>query len=263
MRTIDVGYRARRLPFYMGRGGQEKSDIAEEFLRRCGSGLVVDIDVEERSRIYGNAWRQFLANCRGVLGVEAGVSIFDIDDRARIECTRLLRSNPSLTFDEVYARLLHKYDGNITYRTISPRHFEAAALRVCQILFEGDYQGILQPNVHYLPLKKDFSNFDQILAAFLNPDIRRELTDNAYRDMIACGRWSYKRFVTDFDEELCRDGFDPSVRAADSNEVSRRLSRGSTLLDLRGRIAQTRHRDFPGRRTLASAARRLLKRGER
>ena len=89
-RTIDIGYRARRLPFYMGRGGQEKSDIADRFIERsAGSRLVLDIAVGESSRLYGDAWWNFLANCRGVLGVEAGVSVFDLDGSARVACELL------------------------------------------------------------------------------------------------------------------------------------------------------------------------------
>ena len=57
----------------------------------------------------------------------------------------------------MYERLLAQYDGKgVYYLTMSPRVFEAAAVRSCQILFEGRYSGILEPMVHYIPLKKDF-----------------------------------------------------------------------------------------------------------
>ncbi len=260
-RPIDVGYRARRLPFYMGRGGQEKSDIAGEFMRRCdGSGLSLDVAVNEESRIYGEAWWEFLANCRGVLGVEAGVSIFDLDDRARLECLRLVRSNSSLTFEEAHDRLLHKWEGNIPYRTISPRHFEAAALRVAQILFEGEYSGILKPSIHYIPLKKDFSNFEQAMATFMDPAARQQLTDNAYRDLIASGKWGYETFVSTFDHELQRAGFRPEIQTSVRATVTNRLNRDQLLRTLSSRLAMTRHANFPGRRAMASAARRLLRR---
>jgi hypothetical protein len=261
-RSIDVGYRARRLPFYMGRGGQEKSDIAIEFIRRCeGSGLTLDIAVNEESRIYGNGWWEFLADCRAVLGVEAGVSIFDLDDCARLECLRLLRSNPSLTYQEIHDRVLYKWEGNIPYRTISPRHFEAAALRVVQILFEGEYSGVLRPSIHYIPLKKDFSNFEQAMATFKDPAARRQLTDNAYRDLIASGMWRYETFVSTFDDELRRVGFNPEIQTSVRATITNRLNKNQLLRKLSGRLAMTRHASFPGRRVVASAARRLLRRG--
>ncbi|MGB5747631.1 MAG: hypothetical protein WBM69_11640, partial [Desulfobacterales bacterium] len=56
-RKIDVGYRARRLPYYLGRGAQEKSFIAEEFKRRVqNTDLKIDIETDEADRIYGEAW---------------------------------------------------------------------------------------------------------------------------------------------------------------------------------------------------------------
>ena len=64
--------------------------------------------------------------------------------------------------EEAYELLLYQYEDNIPYRTISPRHFEASALRLCQILLEGKYSGVMRPMVHYIPLKKDFSNFDEV-----------------------------------------------------------------------------------------------------
>ena len=58
---------------------------------------------------------------------------------------------------------LPRWEDNVYYRTISPRHFEAAAFRICQVLFEGRYSGVLEPMVHYIPLKKDFSNIDEVI----------------------------------------------------------------------------------------------------
>jgi hypothetical protein len=260
-RTIDVGYRARRLPFYMGRGGQEKADIAERFIERSrGSGLVLDIAVGEGSRIYGDSWWTFLANCRGVLGVEAGVSVFDLDGSARAACDALLRTEPRLTFEDVAARVLFQRDGRIQYRTISPRHFEAAALRVTQILFEGTYNGVLEPWKHYLPLKKDFSNYEEVVAAFHDPTMRTALTDRTYSDVVESGRWTYERFIAGFDHDLVSLGFSPRIALQDKNAVTRRLQQGSLLRRVRGRVAAARHMRFPGRARAASAMRRLLDR---
>src|SRR4029079_7813537 len=67
-RTIDVGYRGRRLPYYLGRAALEKSQLGEEFLARTRhESLNLDIAIEEKHRLYGSAWHQFLANCKSVL----------------------------------------------------------------------------------------------------------------------------------------------------------------------------------------------------
>ena len=40
---------------------------------------TITISNGEEDRIYGEDWHRFIANCKGMLGVEAGTSIFDID----------------------------------------------------------------------------------------------------------------------------------------------------------------------------------------
>ena len=252
-RVLDIGYRGRRLPFYTGRGAQEKSSIGIAFNERArDSGLKLDIEIDEDQRIYGKKWYQFVANCRAVLGVEAGVSIFDVEDVVRTEVDRLLTEQPNLSFEEVSAKLLYQWEDNIYYRTISPRHFEAGAFRVCQILFEGKYSGIMQPLVHFIPLKKDFSNFDDCLRMAQDKELRRELTENASRDLIASGKYNYRTFIKGFDEQLCAVGLKPEVNAEDRDRVSSRLDRDRIYLELRARKnAFMYHRDFPGRRVLA------------
>ena len=144
-------------------------------------------------------------------------------------------------------------DGVIPYRTISPRHFEAAAFRVVQILFEGDYNGILKPWVHYLPLKKDFSNFDGVMAAFGNSALRETIANRAYDDLIASGLWTYERFVTGFDEALVAGGFSSGLTPEERLAVDRRLGRGSLLRQMKGRLLAARHVRFPGRDRVAAA----------
>jgi hypothetical protein len=261
-REIDVGYRTRTLPLYMGKGGQEKVEIAQRFLERAhGTDLKVDIGVDEASRIYGPAWFEFLANCRGVLGVEAGVSIFDTEDVVRQESERLLAGEPELSVGEVFAKLLDRWEDNIFYRTISPRHFDAAALLVCQILFEGKYSGVLLPMVHYIPLKKDFSNLDDVIRSFRDPAVRRTLTENAYRDLIASGSYSYDRFMRSFDDELLAAGLRPETDAALAAAVTAALAREQRQREAAiHRRAATLGRQFPGRERLARPVRPLLKR---
>jgi hypothetical protein len=260
-REIDIGYRGRTLLPYMGRGSQEKALIGTGFLERArDSGLKLDIAVDEDSRIYGDSWPEHLANCRAVLGTEAGVSIFDTDDVVRKEYERLVAEEPTLTFDELSQRLLGAWEGNIYYRTVSPRHFEAAALRICQILFEGKYSGILEPLVHYIPLKKDFSNVNEVLDRFRDRELRRTLTENAYRDLIASERYSYARFVESFDGELVAAGLQPEVDEALADRVTAALARDETRLRRIARLDAFIHRPFPGRRGFSFVLHPVIKR---
>jgi hypothetical protein len=221
-RAIDVGYRGRQAYHYMGRSAREKHEIGVQFRERAaGLGLTLDIETDEAKRIYGELWLAFLGNCRASLGVESGVSIFDIDDVVVPACERLLHDEPSLSFDEVYERLLKPYDGvGVYYRTVSPRVFEAAATGTCQILFEGKYSGVVEPWVHYLPLHKDFSNFDEIIRLYRDEEVRRQLVQQAERDLIASGAYSYRHFIAQFDAGLVAAGLDATIPEATVQRVS-------------------------------------------
>ena len=235
-RTIDIGYRGRQLEFYMGKAAQEKSGIATGFLERAaGLNLKLDISSSERGRLYGDDWYRFTANCRGFLGVEAGVSIFDTEDSVRTECEKRILTNPKVTFEELHDQFLYQWEDQIPYRTISPRHFEAAAFRVCQILFEGKYSGILKPMVHYIPLKKDFSNFNEAIRLFCDPAVRHQLTENAYRDLIASGKYSYQSFVRGLDVELVKAGLEPEP-SFDGAHVTALIESGSLIRKVRASI---------------------------
>lgn len=202
-RSIDIGYRGRPLPYHTGKGGREKYEIGREFLSRSQElGLVMDIGIEEKNRIYGNGWYKFIGNCKGVLGVESGVSISDLDGVVQKQCGELIQENPKSTFLEVYQRVLFRWENNIPLRTVSPRHFEAAAFRCCQILFVGNYSGILEPMVHYIPLEKDYSNLDDVVKLFKDTRFRIEITRRAFQDIIESGRFTYKAFINDFDSFL-------------------------------------------------------------
>lgn len=255
VRSIDVGYRARAIPYYLGEHGQEKTVIAAGFVDRAKeSGLVLDISCDPAQRIYGDAWHDFLANCRGCLGVEGGASVIDLEGEVYAAWKRHVAENPALSFREFKrkaSRVLAKWERAVPYYQITPRHFEAAAFRVCQILFEGGYSGILKPMVHYIPLKKDFSNFDEALKRFKDPATRRDLTEKAYRDLIHSGRYSYKRFIRSFDKELAREKLDLWHRTHFSSRVliglansEQNLRKSRMKLVLRGRA---RARSIVGR----------------
>ena len=264
-RNIDVGYRARKLPYYLGRGGQEKSFIGEEFKKRAQNfDLKIDIETDEASRIYGDAWYRFLADCKAVLGVEAGTSVVDIDDVVRTQYAELCTGPPEISlpkcnFEDFHDQYLTPYEDKIFYRTISPRHFEAAAFRICQILFEGKYSGILKPMEHYIPLKKDFSNFDDVIKMFTDKQLRSKIRDTAYRDLIESGAYSYEKFIKQFDEELIAEGFSPDIDTEESRMVSVQLEKGKFRKHLYMLISGFRQLQFPGRKFFKPFLKPILK----
>src|SRR5262249_15954022 len=89
---------------------------------------------------------------------------------------------------------------------------EAAALRTPMILFEGRYSGILEPWQHYVPLKKDFSNIDEVVSALRNPEMLQAIAGRAYREVAMNPLYSHQHFITECDdaiEEECRSRHTP------------------------------------------------------
>jgi hypothetical protein len=202
-RPLDVGYRSRPVPFWLGRFGQEKVDIARKFLGHAdASGLRCDIRWNESDRIYGEAWNRFVESSRATLGTGSGASIVDFDGSLERRVHQYLDEHPGAEFEEVHAALLAPFEGNLVIDVVSPRVFEAAALRTVMVLFPGHYSGVIEPWTHYIPLRRDFSNIAQVIDHLRDTSFLRELTERSYADLVASKRYSYERFVDEFDQRV-------------------------------------------------------------
>jgi hypothetical protein len=260
-RPVDVAYRGRQLPYWVGRLSQEKQWIAEGFLGRAAKyGLRTDIGWREEDRIYGDRWIDFIASSRGTLGTESGASITDFDGSVERAVRKYLRVDPAASFDEVSAAVLQPYEGNVIMNVISPRVFEAASLGTAMVMFPGYYSGVVSPGDHYIVLEKDFSNMDEVVARLRDDDFVAALTRRAHDDLIKSRRWSYEAFVRDFDEVVAEEAgiarapsFKPRHRIAG---VERKLRvppiRVRVIRGVIGLAAAIRGRDFARRWELES-----------
>lgn len=206
-RPLDIGYRGRTVPYWLGVLGQEKAWIGQEMRVRAASyGLRCDIGWAEEDRIYGRRWIEFVASCRATLGTESGASITDFDGSIERRAKAYLLEHPKADFHDVHRTLLRPYEDNLRVTAISPRVFEAAALRTALVLFPGKYSGMIEPWVHYIPLAKDYSNLDQVVEKVRDVEFLEAITERAYRDLIASGRYSQPAFAQEFDEVLLKHG---------------------------------------------------------
>ncbi|MEP6892387.1 MAG: hypothetical protein ABI927_01285 [Gaiellaceae bacterium] len=204
-RPVDVGYRGRVLPYWIGALSQEKVAIARGFRARARDyGLRCDIAWSEADRLYGEDWKRFLLSCRTTLGTESGSSLTDFDGSVERATLAYLDQHPQAQFEEVFDAVLAPHEGNVVMNVISPRVFEAAVLRTGLVLFPGEYGGVLEPERHYIQLEKDFSNMDEVAAAIRDDRRLEELTGRTYDDVIASGRYSLRGFVYEFDAVLSR-----------------------------------------------------------
>lgn len=176
-RPIDLGYRSSAAPAYLGH--QERRDLAEYFQAHAARlGLVVDISDDEGRRFSEPEWAAFLNRCKGQIGTEAGGEYFELDDRMRRAVNAFVISNPQAPFDEIRRRFFREPGTPI--RIISGRNVEAAGTRSAQLLFEGHYDGYLQPDVHYIPMRKDLTDADEAVRKFRDAAYRERIVDQAY-----------------------------------------------------------------------------------
>lgn len=202
-RPLHLAYRGSRQPFHFGRLSYEKQEIGDKFIKICTEKAIpFDISNDPSSAKNGDDWFTFLASARASLAVESGASIFDFTGEVEAKCKEYLKAFPNANFEEISGKILAPYEGNVYYNQISPRHLEAVACRTPQVLYEGAYSGIFKPDIHYISLKKDYSNLDEVLAKLEDFDFMKILSDNAFQDIILNDKYSYSTFVAELDSHI-------------------------------------------------------------
>lgn len=218
-REIDIGYRTWQAGPWLGRHGLLRQAIAELFEEKAPArGLTTDISMRSEDTLWGDDWYKFLLRCKYTISVEGGSSVPDRDGtlKERIEAYR--HEHPQATFEEIEQACFPGLDGTLNYVALSPRHLECCATRTCQILVEGEYNGILQPGRHYIELKRDFSNIEAVLDAMRSEPLRQEITERAYREIVASRQHTYRSFV-DFVLEQSLEEREPEEHGSVSRSV--------------------------------------------
>jgi hypothetical protein len=195
-RSLDIGYRTVSTAIW-GRFNLIKATIAEVFQKEAvARSLNTDIKVGAEHFKMGDEWLQFLLDCRYTLGVEGGSRLLDWDGSVLAAVSAHLKQKPNATFDDLAITCVPaEREGEINVVAISPRHLEACLTRTVQILVEGEYNGILKPNEHYIPLKADFSNLADVFEQMNNVNDRTRMAETAFRDIVASGKYTYRSMV--------------------------------------------------------------------
>lgn len=152
--------------------------------------------VGNKNLFLGLDWYRFLLRCRTMVGCMGGASILDPEG----EIYKYLlpykeRVYSEKKMEQLLSGFKTKYDMDLDYAMISPRCFECAMTKTCMVLIEGHYNGILKPGIHYIELKKDFSNLDEVLEKVMNKEYCEQMAERTYQDVVLSGRYSYERFV--------------------------------------------------------------------
>lgn len=194
-RSIDVSYRARKMPVWLGKLAEEKWSIAQDFLTyiksvKSANKLKIDISTSEADRLYAHQWIDLLSNSKCALGVESGSNVLDLTGSIRTAVEEAVSQN-TLSESQIYELYVKQFDGRLNMNQLSPRHLECCALGTVQILFEGGYSGILVEDRHYIPLKKDFSNFEEVSKKIGDHAYLQAISDNARAEVGCNPKYSY------------------------------------------------------------------------
>jgi hypothetical protein len=196
-RKIDVGYRAKALPACFGRLGRMKSELGDRFRSRMSDrDLALDISTHPRDVLVGDAWLQFLGNCKFTLGCESGSSLLDPRGEIRECVDSHLRRNRSASFDELEKTCFPDRDMKQIYSAIGPRLFEAAIAGSCQILTPGKYAGALHPGEHYIQVDPDCSNAGEVFEQMQDEKANEARIDACYRALVGNPKFRYGHFVS-------------------------------------------------------------------
>lgn len=206
-RARHVGYRGRKLPYWYGALGCDKWQIVEKWHKHVSddTGISFDISAKETDRIYGGAWVDFLSSSKATLGVESGTSVMDFTGALEQAVENYQLLNPHASFEEVQQKYFVKEEGRHKLNQISPRCFEAIALKTALVLFEGEYSDILIPGQHYIELKKDFSNIDKVLSCLKDDKFLQAMVDRAFDEVALNPQYGYEAFIGRVDHVLTHE----------------------------------------------------------
>jgi hypothetical protein len=202
-RSTIIAYRGRPLPIRYGRLGIEKVVIGDYVKNYCQTrDISCDIEWDESSRIYGDDWYKFIGSSKAMLGSESGSNVFDWNGDLQSSIDRYSKEMPNAKQEDVYQDIIKEREIDGLMNQVSPRVFEMAAAKTIMVLFEGSYSGVLEPGIHFLPLKKDFSNLDQIMVELKDGVKMDAMAERVYKDIILSEKYSYRTFVGMVDVEI-------------------------------------------------------------
>ena len=135
-----------------------------------------------------------------LLSTQGGSSLFDFDGSFE----KLLLSFPEVNkFNTFQVRKTYELlNNNLNHRTITPRIFEAIGCDTGLLLLEGAYRGVIKPDIHYIEIKSDLSNWDDVKSKIIDLKFINYLKKNCVRDVLNNELFSYKFFVKNIDEHI-------------------------------------------------------------
>ncbi|OGP90888.1 MAG: hypothetical protein A2157_05435 [Deltaproteobacteria bacterium RBG_16_47_11] len=188
VRKIDIGFIG---DFYHHLVGDKERTHLVQFFQEEGKKYKLTCDIRSE-RLPRLDWAEFLRSCNGILGAESGTYYLDRKGRQIEEARRYFKTHRGITFDEVHHLFFSGVSHGISGKAISSRHFEPIGTKTCQILIEGTYNGILKGDEHYISLKKDLSNIEDVMRRFMDEEYRSSMVNRAYEDILSSHTYRHR-----------------------------------------------------------------------
>lgn len=175
-RTVDIGFKGDI--YYPWVGDMERTRLIRYFADR-GRAFRLACDIQEK-RVDGDVWCRFLNGCKGIMGAESGT--YYLNERGGVlkRAKAHMKEHPETSFEELHERYFRDIAEPVSGKAISSRHFEPIGTKTCQIMLEGDYNGILRADEHYIPVQRDLSDVVEAIFKFKDEDFRRRMVDRTF-----------------------------------------------------------------------------------
>lgn len=134
-----------------------------------------------------------MSGCKAVIGAELGT--YYLNERGRLlQRARAynLCQQQDASFDEVFEQFYNGRPRGVSGKSISSRHFEPIGTKTCQLLLDGLYNGILEPDRHFIAIKPDFSNMDDAIERFRDAGLRQRMVDETYEYVMSQHTYAHR-----------------------------------------------------------------------
>lgn len=190
-RSLDIGFSGDIYHYFVG--DIERTALIHFFQQHSAEfGLVSEFCLDRRMpRV---EWARFLNGCKGTVGAESGSYYLDRQGQIIAKAKAYLKRYPRTTFVELFERFFRfPKTEYVSGKSISSRHFEPIGTKTCQLLLDGHYNGILRQNKHYISVKKDLSNIDEVIRRFKDEAYRTAMVERTYEYVM--GEHTYQHRV--------------------------------------------------------------------
>lgn len=190
-RKVDICYRGRQLPNWMGKTATLKGDIPNIIGKLEGMNCyVADLSSEESSRIYSEDWFEFLQRSKVSIGTPSGSDFLDLHGKF---------TEPWIPASSVSSESVPD-PTPATYQVISPRYFDYVAAGNLVILTPGLYSNIPVQGT-YIEISENLEELPEILQ-FASTHRAQSMVDKSKDLIISDPKLQYSSFVKTVETSL-------------------------------------------------------------